>query len=88
MSRMYHREVENPETDFAAWRRQLGLTQEQAAEALHVSVSHVHNWEVGISRSRGTKAEPSYAVRVLMAAIAEGIPLEPWGKKAKRKAKG
>lgn len=85
---MTPREAVSPETDFHAWRRQLGMTQEQAAEALHVSVSHVHNWDVGLSRSRGTKAEPSYAVRVLMSAIAEGITLEPWGKKAKRKAKG
>ncbi|OYW56798.1 MAG: hypothetical protein B7Y80_01565 [Hyphomicrobium sp. 32-62-53] len=76
------------ETDFFVWRRQLGLTQEQAAEVLRVSVSHVHNWDVGFSRSRNTKAEPSHAVRVLMTAIADGINLEPWPGKKKRKAKG
>jgi DNA-binding transcriptional regulator YiaG len=85
---MTPRDPVSVETDFFAWRRQLGFTQEQAAEALHVSVSHVHNWDVGLSRSRGTKAEPSHAVRVLMTAIADGIPLEPWPGKKKRKAKG
>jgi DNA-binding transcriptional regulator YiaG len=85
---MTPREMPAPETDFAAWRRQVGMTYDQAAEALHVSPSHVKNWEIGINRSRGNKAEPPHAVRVLMTAIAEGVDLEPWPGKKKRKAKG
>ena len=34
-----------------ALRRELGLTQEQLGEELHVSAKTVSRWETGVSRS-------------------------------------
>jgi len=68
------------ETSFRRWREQLGLTQDQAAEALEVSKSQVANWDAGKSRSRGVKAVPSTPIRAYMTALAMGYPLTPWPK--------
>ena len=66
------------ESSFKRWRRQVGLTQEQAAEALGLSRSMIINFDAGHNRASGEPAVPTLAVRHLMRAIAEGKQLEPW----------
>lgn len=66
------------ETAFARWRRQVAITQEQAAEALGVSRSQVVNWEIGRDRATGKAVVPGLAVRSLMTAIAMGQAPQPW----------
>ena len=65
-------------TEFRRWRHVMGFTQEQAATALGLSVSHVKNWDAGEDRGRGTPAIPSLVVRYVMAELAKGTELEPW----------
>lgn len=66
------------ETAFKRWRKQLGLTQEEAASLLDVSRSQVANWDAGVERSRGNVAVPPKPVRVLMTLEAQGLPITPW----------
>lgn len=58
----------------------MGLTQDQAAERLHVSKSQVANWDAGKvrGRARGEKAVPPFSVRVLMTALAVDSVPTPW----------
>lgn len=66
------------ETEFRRWRRQLGFTQAEAADALGLSKSQIENLDQGIDRTRGRPAIPSLAVRHLMREIADGLRIEPW----------
>lgn len=66
------------ETPFKRWRREVGLTQEQAAEALGLSRSMIINLDAGRNRTSGEPAAPSLAVRYVMRLIADGIEIEPW----------
>lgn len=66
------------DTAFKRWRKQLGLTQEAAAERLGVSRSQVANWDAGIERTRGAEALPPKAVRVLMTLESQGVYISPW----------
>jgi transcriptional regulator with XRE-family HTH domain len=66
------------ETSFHRWRKQQGLTQEEAAAALGVSKSQVANWDTGVNRSRGNPAAPPYAIRCLMTNIAMDSKPTPW----------
>lgn len=66
------------ETAFKRWRRQVGYTQEQAAEALGLSRSMIVNFDAGQNRGSGEAAVPSLPVRYLMRVIADGLDLEPW----------
>lgn len=65
-------------TEFARWRREMRLTQAQAARLLGVSESQIRNWERGADRLRGRVSIPPEAVRVRMRALADGIVIEPW----------
>jgi transcriptional regulator with XRE-family HTH domain len=53
-------------TRFAAWRREAGLSQQQAADLLGVSKSIVADWDAGAVRGRGTPIEPPLAVQIAM----------------------
>lgn len=66
------------ETAFKRWRKQLGLTQDEAARVLDVSRSQIANWDAGVERSRGKVAVPPKAVRVLMTLEAQGLHITPW----------
>ncbi len=66
------------ETQFKRWRREMGFTQEQAAEVLGLSRSMIVNFDAGEVRGTGEPAVPTLAVRCLMRAIADGIELKPW----------
>lgn len=66
------------ETSFRRWRRQMGFTQDQAAEELSVSKSQVANWDAGKDRSSGRPAMPPVAIRRVMTAIAMDEIPQPW----------
>ena len=55
-------------TKFTEWRNQSGLTQEQVAQRLGVSVGTISRWQRGVS-------EPD-SVRVVAALADVGIPVE------------
>jgi transcriptional regulator with XRE-family HTH domain len=59
------------DTNFARWRRSVGFTQSQAAEALGVDIRTVKDYEAA-------KREPPLAVRKIMRAYSVGVYLEPW----------
>lgn len=65
-------------THFRRWRLEMEMTQDQAAQALGVSVSQVKNWDAGQDRARGTPAAPPLAVRIVMRALSDGLTLKPW----------
>ena len=56
-------------TRFAAWRREAGLSQQQAADLLGVSKSIIIDWEAGFVRGRGTPIEPPPAVWILIGVL-------------------
>ncbi len=64
--------LDNGATSFSRWRAQVGLLQDEAAEALLVSVGIVRDYERG-------RIKPPKPVRVLMRMLAERqeIPA-PW----------
>jgi len=64
-----------PET-FISWRKKMGWTQQEAADALHLSREAIGQYETG--RRRGTdKPYPiPHTVGLAMAALAAG--LKPW----------
>ena len=66
------------ETAFKRWRKQVGLTQEQAAETLGLSRSMIVNFDAGEVRGTGEPAIPSLAVRRLMTVLADGQEPKPW----------
>ncbi len=66
------------ESEFRRWRRQMGYTQQQAAETLDVSLSQIKNWDTGEDRGRGTPSIPGLVVRYVMAELAKGTELKPW----------
>jgi DNA-binding XRE family transcriptional regulator len=66
------------ETNFKRWRRECGLTQEQAAEKLGLSKARIEHYDKGISRSSNLPAIPSIAERTLMAVIANKIAVQAW----------
>jgi DNA-binding transcriptional regulator YiaG len=79
MSPRHIKHPEPGETSFRRWRREAGFTQQQAADALGVSLSTVKNWDAGEERGKpGMPAIPSRATRYLMAAILRGNNIEPW----------
>ncbi|ODT23979.1 MAG: hypothetical protein ABS54_10060 [Hyphomicrobium sp. SCN 65-11] len=66
------------ETSFRRWRKQVGFTQDEAADALGISKSQVANFDAGKDRASGRPATPPLAVRSLMTAIAMGQVPQPW----------
>lgn len=67
------------ESAFKRWRKQLGWTQLQAAEALGVTVGYVKSCDAGISRTTKQPVKMSETLRMLMMAIAErGEKITPW----------
>jgi len=66
------------ETNFARWRRHVGITQREAAGRLHLSLSRITDFETGIHRTSGKPAVPDYATRVLMRLLAEDKSPNPW----------
>lgn len=66
-------------TGFRRWRDEMPFTQQEAADALQVSLSVVKNWDSGEVRGKpGTPSAPPHAVRVLMRLIHDGTTIEPW----------
>jgi transcriptional regulator with XRE-family HTH domain len=66
-----------PETAFRRWRRSQNLTLAQAAARLGLCARQVVNLDHG-QTSDGRPMVPRQATRQLMAAVAQGIVLEPW----------
>lgn len=64
-------------TSFARWRRKLGLTQEEAARTLGVTLRTAQNYDSG-KTSNGQPSVPPYPVRVLMWIIEKGIKFDAW----------
>ena len=62
---------------FKAWRRQMGLTQAGAAEALGISVPTVENYERGTRRENGNPVVIPKPVALACTALYHR--LEPWG---------
>lgn len=71
--------------EFRRWRLQMGLTQQEAADVLGVSLSQVKNWDAGEDRGRGTPSVPGLAVRYVMAELAKGTELKPWPAEPEKK---
>jgi DNA-binding XRE family transcriptional regulator len=70
---------DKPRTEFQRWRKQMSLTQAEAAEVLGVSRETIINWDTGVDRLRGREQIPTYAVRVAMAVYAvEGKMPKAW----------
>lgn len=72
----YFRRMEK--SSFAQWRKQVGLTQAEAAEALGVALTTVKQYEAGRHLGTGKALSPPSPVRMLMTAIANGVRLVPW----------
>jgi transcriptional regulator with XRE-family HTH domain len=66
------------ETSFNRWRKQVGFTQEEAADALGLSKSQVANLDSGWDRTRKKPITPSLAIRCLMTNIAMDNKPTPW----------
>jgi DNA-binding transcriptional regulator YiaG len=58
-------------TGFARWRDELGLSKRQAAALLGKTTRAIEDYEAG-------RYAPTYSVRALMAAIADGYTPRPW----------
>ena len=58
-------------TAMKRWRESHGLTQEQAARRLGVTLRNYQNYEAGAY-------EPPESIRMLMTAVALGVKLEPF----------
>ena len=78
MSRKRANKIENAATGFERWRLMLGLTQAEAAERLGKSRRAIQNYERPDQKT-GKYAKPDYAIRILMAVLAQGdSPPTPW----------
>lgn len=65
------------ETAFRRWRKELGFTQAQAAEALGLSFDHVRHLDTGATRDKPPRPMPADR-RTLLAMAAIAADLEPW----------
>lgn len=67
-------------TAFAKWRNELGLSREDAAAALGVSVATVEIYDAGHRRGaqKDKPVSPPFATRVLMWLIAKGKRVQAW----------
>jgi len=63
--------------DFKNWRKQMGFTQQQAAEALGLSKATIENYDKGVRREDGRPVIIPRVVALACAAIANNI--EPFG---------
>lgn len=61
---------------FKAWRKALGLTQAEAADALGISKPTVENYERGVRRDTGGAVEIPKHIALACAAIYNNLP--PW----------
>lgn len=68
-------------TEFKAWRVNIGVTQQQAAELLGLSISQIKNLDSGKARGTDGISEPTLPVRMLMTAVAKGYRFKPWPEK-------
>jgi transcriptional regulator with XRE-family HTH domain len=66
------------DTAFRAWRKKMGVTQDDAADLLGVSKSQVANWDSGRDRSSGQASRPGFAVRTVMALLIRGQQVQAW----------
>ncbi len=62
--------------DFKAWRKVMGFTQAQAAEALGISKPTVENYDKGIRREDGRPFDIPHPVALACSALYH--KLEPW----------
>lgn len=62
---------------FARWREDLGISIEQAAVLLGLGRGQVCALSRGVDAS-GRPVLPKTDTRLLMGAVADGIPLRPW----------
>jgi transcriptional regulator with XRE-family HTH domain len=65
-------------TSFKAWREHMGLTQQQAADALGVSLSQIKNYDAGFDRGRNTPSVPPRQMRILMKLLTRKEKVVPW----------
>lgn len=63
--------------DFKAWRKEMGFTQVQAAEALGISRPSVELYELGVRRDNGKAVVIPLTVALACKALFHR--LEPWG---------
>jgi transcriptional regulator with XRE-family HTH domain len=62
--------------DFKAWRKTMGYTQKQAAEALGLGTSTIEQYDRGVRKDDGTTVTIPLTVALACAALAAG--LRPW----------
>lgn len=62
----------NYRSPFERWRKQLRLTQQEAADLFEMKKRQIQNYDAGSSR-------PSKAMRIVMTMVSQGHPLPtPW----------
>ena len=65
-------------TSFRQWREHMGWSQQEAADALGLSLSQVKNYDAGFDRGRNTPSIPPRQTRVLMKVLTQKTLVEPW----------
>lgn len=63
--------------DFKAWRKAMGFTQTEAADALGISRGSVELYELGKRRDDGRQVSIPKTVALACSAVTGG--LKPWG---------